>query len=587
MAEPPPLSTTLDEEAILNAILAAIRGSSNGDRGVEDSSDSGVGEDERKAFTFEEADVKVSNSSLPSLLNFTVVEQHPQYKKSKRVSVRIAIRHGSGGPRAGIHRALLLRAYAQESIFVLPLVSLVKQWGNVRQLRNSQEDTRNSQEDTLSGFTLTLMAIFFLQTTKVVNVLDCSPAAIQARFQQQQKPTPRLAQKNAQGESSHRLSVVLFTEPHPRSAAQSNKMLHSLLQGFFDYWRQFNYEDCAPSVRLGTVQDRTGRNQDRSDAAAPTGHSTAGAFVVEDPCEPDANIACASSSWHLETLRGELNRAAETTRSQQGWCEVCRDDGKKRGKIMAWMLPALASTRRSFGIDEMQHAAELVHADAAGSKSVDQRHGTIVLGDAIAAFDEFVENGESNSFKRIPYYLDAEEIQSIGHLAKIKGIVMKRCGKQEAGNSGYMVQLWKRVGWVDTALKARPPAWTPESTRLFRVALGLKNGAAKGHVEEAVREVPALPASTLPSDILDATGTAATAMDSSSAFSYAAAAALLAQSKCNVGGGGTVEGFTPDELVTLDATVAAEETDASGDREMSKDADEEDSSTPRLRQNPV
>merc|ERR1712166_362482 len=91
-----------------------------------------------------------------------------------------------------------------------------------------------------------------------------------------------------------------YTEPncHPRQTKQKNKNLNTLLKGFFDYWRQFDYVGSTPCVRLGAEQSRSEVGFDQAGAVAAE-HVVAAAFAVEDPCEPGENTAQALSHWRL------------------------------------------------------------------------------------------------------------------------------------------------------------------------------------------------------------------------------------------------------------------------------------------------
>jgi hypothetical protein len=227
------------------------------------------------------ADVVTAPSSTPSLL---------QCVDCTGLCVDIAIRHGSGGLFAGVDKSLLLADYCIQTPLLQCLVLLVKQWGRSRELI----DPLNGQ---VNSFTLTLMATFFLQTTGVLHtLLDCTLPARMAR---------RIAhERNIKQPSTLQPPLHSHRRPHLHRSTASAPLppphvLIKLVQGFFAYWRQFQFGHQCASVRCGKIIQVSESPSACASAArssvdghcAPPTHS----FVVEDPCEPDENTVRYSS----------------------------------------------------------------------------------------------------------------------------------------------------------------------------------------------------------------------------------------------------------------------------------------------------
>lgn len=187
------------------------------------------------------------------------------------IHIDVSIRHGSGGPTAGVSKESLLRAYSRSCREFRPLVLAVKRWAKRRGLVDPIGRRLNS-------FTWTLMVVHYLQRIYLAPVL----------------PVPEI-----EVSATH---VSLISESEVKiSAAQ----LHTLLVGFFGYWRQFSFATEAVSIRLGSTIpiSQCDASADSHDVTEVDAHAPCRCFVVEDPVELDENTARTLSDRHLEEVR--------------------------------------------------------------------------------------------------------------------------------------------------------------------------------------------------------------------------------------------------------------------------------------------
>ena len=115
--------------------------------------------------------IVVTRSKAPSLV--TGVDP------DSGVRCDFSFRHGSGGGKAGVDKALLLRDMCAASVHLAPLAKLVKAWARARRLI----DSANGQ---LNAFTWALMCGGFLQACELLPVLDVAypscASPVQARL---------------------------------------------------------------------------------------------------------------------------------------------------------------------------------------------------------------------------------------------------------------------------------------------------------------------------------------------------------------------------------------------------------------------
>mmetsp|Transcript_737 Transcript_737/g.2647 ORF Transcript_737/g.2647 Transcript_737/m.2647 type:complete len:472 (+) Transcript_737:127-1542(+) len=186
----------------------------------------------------------------------------------------------------------LLREYGSISKRALQLIVVVKHWADRREVCTSYAG------GTLNSYAYTLMVISFLQRRRlpVVPVLPCDQMGC--------------SKSRAASFGASRSGFLEAAKVNEAAHEAMRERIGQLLIAFFDFYgNEFDSKRTVISVRTGELLRRT------SDRSQP--------MVIEDPLEPDWNVAACVDSHGLSRVRKECRRAkrilTETPASKKLW----------------------------------------------------------------------------------------------------------------------------------------------------------------------------------------------------------------------------------------------------------------------------
>ncbi|CAF0811092.1 unnamed protein product [Brachionus calyciflorus] len=128
----------------------------------------------------------------------------------------------------GIRNTHLLRCYSEQDWRVRPLVLSIKRWSDFHNINDASQQT-------LSSYSLTLMAIHYLQFVCKPPVLPVLQKLFPDKF-------------NIENDVSN----LKLNEELPIFTSQNTQTLGELFSGYLDYFSNFNFEYSVISVRTGT-----------------------------------------------------------------------------------------------------------------------------------------------------------------------------------------------------------------------------------------------------------------------------------------------------------------------------------------------
>jgi DNA polymerase sigma len=194
--------------------------------------------------------------------------------------------------------------YVQLDDALVELTRMVKLWAANRQLMGSSRGY-------LNGYAWTLMVVYFMQS----NPSNYGPLpALQQIPPLGEQLCPRLVRDGCDVYFSHNLEQLSMAGIEPVPVEFSPERLYRLLFDFcFHFAFEFNPADWVMSVRVGVCLSKVSKGWRTQELGLL--HF----FAIEDPMDPDVNVAAGLEPAKYERMRREFVRAYRLLNDAHGF----------------------------------------------------------------------------------------------------------------------------------------------------------------------------------------------------------------------------------------------------------------------------